>query len=128
MPKQDHYKSGQRLADAAMVLFAFTITVSGAVMSEAASMPAALVRWMYVLHDASFVILAVLVLAHAYLGAGIFEPYRGTGRIMFGDGLVSAQDAEYHWGFWADEELASCENLVDVPDPSAGAPPRDETS
>jgi formate dehydrogenase subunit gamma len=128
MPKQDHYKSGQRVADGAMVLFAITITVSGAVMSEAQSMPAALVRWMYVVHDASFVILAVLVLAHVYLGAGIFEPYRGTGRIMFGDGLVSAQDAEYHWGFWADEELESCENLVDVPDPSADAPPLDETS
>jgi formate dehydrogenase subunit gamma len=34
---------------------------------------------------------------------------------MFGDGLVSESDALYHWGHWAEEELASGENVVEKP-------------
>lgn len=33
----------------------------------------------------------------SYLGLGIFTPYRGTVRLMFGDGKVSETDAVYHW-------------------------------
>jgi formate dehydrogenase subunit gamma len=33
---------------------------------------------------------------------------------MFGDGLVSESDARYHWGYWAEEELASGVNVVEV--------------
>jgi len=46
-----------------------------------------------------FILIAVFGMAHAYLGLGIFTPYRGTVRLMFGDGKVSETDAVYHWGY-----------------------------
>ena len=55
-------------------------------------------------------------MAHAYLGLGIFTPYRGTVRLMFGDGKVSETDAVYHWGYWADVEITSGKNVVEVDD------------
>jgi formate dehydrogenase subunit gamma len=57
--------------------------------------------------------ISIVVLAHAYLGSGIFQPYRGSHRLMFGDGLVSESDALYHWGHWAEKELASGKNVVE---------------
>ncbi len=65
------------------------------------------------LHDIFFVIMAIFAIAHIYLGAGIFQPYRGTWRIMFGNGLVSESDALYHWGDWAREELESGKNVIE---------------
>ena len=52
-------------------------------------------------------------LAHIFLGAGIFQPYRGTAKLMFGDGTVSESDALYHWGHWARKEIASGKNVVE---------------
>ena len=51
-------------------------------------------------------------MAHIFLGGGIFQPYRGTHRLMFGDGTVSESDALYHWGHWARKELESGKNVV----------------
>lgn len=63
-----------------------------------------------------FILIAVFGMAHAYLGLGIFTPYRGTVRLMFGDGKVSETDAVYHWGYWADVEITSGKNVVEVED------------
>jgi formate dehydrogenase subunit gamma len=35
---------------------------------------------------------------------------------MFGDGRVSESDALYHWGHWAEKELASGKNVVEIAD------------
>ena len=51
-------------------------------------------------------------MAHIFLGTGIFQPYRGTHRLMFGDGMVSESDALYHWGHRAREELESGKKVV----------------
>ena len=56
--------------------------------------------------------IAVFGLAHIFLGAGIFQPYRGTHRLMFGDGTVSEADALYHWGHWARKELESGQKVI----------------
>lgn len=114
MPKQHVVKSGQRLADTALVVFAILIAVSGAVLWGAKYLDPAIIPWALLLHDISFVMILVVGMAHAYLGAGIFQPYRGIARVMFGDGLVSESDARYHWGYWAEEELASGENVVEM--------------
>ena len=58
-------------------------------------------------------LIAVFGLAHIFLGAGIFQPYRGTAKLMFGDGTVSESDALYHWGHWARKEIATGENVVE---------------
>ena len=68
--------------------------------------------WARLLHDIFFALTTIVGIAHIYLGAGIFEPYKGTARIMFGDGKVSESDALYHWGYWANEELPSGRNVT----------------
>lgn len=114
MPKQGRYKSGQKVADLSIVLFSVLIAVSGVFMWLSGAFPPALIRFMYVLHDGSMIMLGVLIAAHVYLGAGIFQPYRGSARLMFGDGRISEPDARYHWGFWAEEELEKGDNVVEV--------------
>jgi len=112
MPKQHELKSGQRLADWVIVAFSLLIAASGAIMWAAGSFSAELLRWMYLVHDVSMVLLGVVLLAHAYLGAGVFQPYRGSAALMFGDGKVSESDALYHWGHWAEKELKSGDKLT----------------
>ncbi len=112
MPEQGKYKSGQILADGLVIVFALLIGISGAFLWAANSFSPELIRWMYLLHDVSMIMMGILLLGHIYLGAGIFKPYRGTGRLMFGDGKVSEADARYHWGKWADEEITSGEHVV----------------
>lgn len=113
MPKQHETKSGQRLADGGLVLFAVLISISGVVLWAGAYVGPLVFRGALLVHDVAFLMIAILGLAHAYLGAGIFQPYRGSVRLMFGNGRVSEADALYHWGHWAEEELASGENVVE---------------
>ena len=68
--------------------------------------------WARMLHDIFFCLTVIVGIAHIYLGAGIFQPYRGTARIMFGDGKVSESDALYQWGYWANEELTTGKNVT----------------
>lgn len=108
MPDQDEVKSGQRIADGAMVLAAILIAISGLVLWLGTSVfhagaTAELV--MRLVHDICFIMFIVFGLAHIYLGAGIFQPYRGTARLMWKDGKVAESNALYHWGFWARKEI-----------------------
>ena len=73
--------------------------------------PGTLLFW-HLVHDIFFFLTVFVGIAHIYLGAGIFQPYRGTIRIMFGDGKVSESDAAYHWGYWANEEIALGRNVT----------------
>jgi len=113
MPKQHAVKSGQRLADGALVGFAILIAISGALLWAGKYFDPVVIRYALLAHDISFFMILVIGAAHGFLGAGIFQPYRGIARVMFGDGLVSESDARYHWGYWAEEELASGKNVVE---------------
>ena len=75
-------------------------------------MPAGPYSIFLLLHDIGFFLICIFGMAHIFLGAGIFQPYRGVIRIMWGDGTVSESDALYHWGHWARKEIASGEKLV----------------
>jgi formate dehydrogenase subunit gamma len=112
MPKQPELKSGQVAADWVMIVFAVLIALSGAFMWAQQYFSAELIRWVYLLHDVSMIMLGVIVLAHAYLGLGLFKPYRGAVSWMLGDGKVSETDARYHWGDWAEEEIRSGKNVT----------------
>ncbi len=72
-------------------------------------------------HIVAFLVFIVFGLGHVYLGGGIFQPYRGTARLMFGDGKVSEADAAYHWGYWANVKIATGEGVSEEqkndPDP-----------
>lgn len=113
MPKQHEIKSGQRLSDATLLLVALLIAVTGVVLWAGAYVPPMVFQIALVLHDVSFALIAIIMCVHIYLGAGVFQPYRGSARLMFGNGRVSEADARYHWGYWAEEELASGKNVIE---------------
>ncbi len=113
MPKQHEVKSGQRLADGALFFAAVAIAISGVILWAGKAVAPGVLSYALIVHDVSFLMIAVIGLAHGFLGAGIFQPYRGSARLMFGDGRVSESDALYHWGYWAEEELASGKNVVE---------------
>lgn len=122
MPPQHHVKSAQRLADGALLFFCVVMAITGMILwLNTGLLPNG--GWKYsfspdtllmtrLLHDIFFFLTVFVGLAHIYLGAGIFQPYRGTARIMFGDGKVSESNAAYHWGYWANTELASGKNVT----------------
>jgi formate dehydrogenase subunit gamma len=113
MPPQREVKSGQRLADAALILAAIGISLSGVFLWVGVpTISYGLFSFMLLIHDICFFGVSLIMVAHIYLGAGIFQPYRGLGRLMFGSGRVSVGEAQYHWGHWADAELASGEKLI----------------
>ena len=117
MPPQHHVKSAQRLADGALVFFCIIMALTGLVLwlntgllpngGMKVAFSDEVLLWARMLHDIFFCLTVIVGIAHIYLGAGIFQPYRGTARIMFGDGKVSESDALYHWGYWANEELTT---------------------
>lgn len=113
MPKQQESKSGQIVADVVLVFSSILIAISGAILWGGKFFAPAIITWALLVHDVAFVLITIVALAHAYLGSGIFQPYRGSARLMFGDGLVAESDALYHWGHWAEAELASGKNVVE---------------
>lgn len=126
MPPQHRVKSGQRLADGMLLFMGIIMAISGMVMwLKTGLLPDGSIRWdmspetfmvARLVHDVAFFLIVFVGLVHIYLGSGIFQPYRGTHRLMFGDGKLSESDAAYHWGYWANQELASGKNVVVVDD------------
>ncbi|MEG0015366.1 MAG: cytochrome b/b6 domain-containing protein [Gordonibacter sp.] len=115
MPDQHELKSGQRFADGMLWFAGALMGITGVVLLLGTTLfdfGAAQGVFLF-LHDVGFLLIAVFGLAHIFLGAGIFQPYRGTHTLMFGDGTVSESDALYHWGHWAREELAAGTNIVE---------------
>lgn len=117
MPDQHEVKSGQRFADGVLWLFCAEMAVTGVLLllgTTVFDMPGNVYAVILLLHDIGFFFIAVFGMAHIFLGAGIFPAYRGTARIMWGDGTISESDALYHWGHWAREEIASGKNVVET--------------
>lgn len=114
MPRQHELKSGQRLIDIVMIGASIVMAATGIIMWVGSpSVSPGVFMWSLLLHDIGFVVIVVGLLGHAYLGLGIFQPYRGLWRLMFGNGQVSESDALYHWGYWAEDELASGTHVVE---------------
>lgn len=115
MPDQHQNKSGQRFADGMLLIVSILMAITGVVLLLGTTVfdlsAGAHAVWL-LLHDIGFFLICVFGMAHIFLGAGIFQPYRGCAKLMFGNGQVSESDALYHWGHWAREELESGENLV----------------
>ncbi|WP_080797481.1 cytochrome b/b6 domain-containing protein [Arabiibacter massiliensis] len=115
MPDQHEVKSGQRFADGMLWFAGGLMGITGVLLllgTTVADFGAAQGVFLF-LHDVGFLLIAVFALAHIFLGAGIFQPYRGTYKLMFGDGTVSESDALYHWGHWAREEIATGEHVIE---------------
>jgi len=104
MPDQDEVKSGQRIADGALIISGIMLAISGLCLWLVNGSPM-FMGVMRFIHDLFFLLIVIFGVAHAYLGGGIFQPYKNTLGIMWGDGKVAESDALYHWGFWAREEI-----------------------
>ena len=116
MPDQHELKSGQRFADGMLWFSGALMGITGVLLllgTTLVSFPPVVQGTFLFIHDVGFLLIAVFGLAHIFLGAGIFQPYRGTAKLMFGDGTVSESDALYHWGHWAREEIARGERVVE---------------
>ena len=115
MPDQDEVKSGQRFADGMLWVAGALMGVTGLILVAGSTIVDLGTGYgvVLLLHDLGFLLIAVFGLAHIFLGGGIFQPYRGTYKLMFGNGLVSEADALYHWGHWARKEIASGKNVVE---------------
>lgn len=120
MPDQKEVKSGQVIADGMLFFGCFLAGITGIFLVIGTSGVALDPGFMVVnrfLHNVAFFILIIFGIAHIFLGSGAFQPYRGTARLMFKDGLVSESDALYHWGHWARAELEKGgDNVVEIPD------------
>lgn len=114
MPAQHETKSGQRLADGALVAASVVMVISGVLLWAGSQISPVVFRYALLAHDICFVLVSVLLLAHAYLGAGVFQPYRGLHRLMLGNGRVTEAEARYHWAHWAEEELANGDKVIEV--------------
>ncbi len=119
MPDQGEVKSGQRFADGMLWLFGAEMGITGILLMLGSTVldfgtGYGIILW---LHDLGFLMIAVFGMAHIFLGGGIFQPYRGTHRLMFGDGTVSEADALYHWGHWAREEMTTREHVTEFDAP-----------
>ena len=115
MPDQREVKSGQRFADGMLWFAGALMGITGLILVAGSTIVDLGTGYGVVLflHDLGFLLIAVFGLAHIFLGGGIFQPYRGTYKLMFGNGLVSEADALYHWGHWARKEIASGKNVVE---------------
>lgn len=121
MPDQHEVKSGQRLADGMIWLCCLMMAISGAGLllgDTVLPQPNWLMLTWRIAHDVFFILLDILAIAHIYMGSGIFQPYKGCARIMFGDGKVTEGAALYHWGHWAREELEKGDKVVEEPEPA----------
>ena len=115
MPDQSEVKSGQRFADGMLWFSGALMGITGVVLllgTTVFDLPGNVYAVFLLLHDIGFFLIALFGMAHIFLGAGISQPYRGTYKIMFGDGTVSESDALYHWGHWARKEIESGEKIV----------------
>ena len=115
MPDQDEQKSGQRVADGALWISGIIMGITGVLLllnSTILPMGTGAHSWLLFFHDLFFCIMLIFALAHIFLGAGIFQPYRGMWKGMWKDGLISESDALYHWGHWARDVLKTDNNVV----------------
>ena len=119
MPDQHQNKSGQRFADGMLIVLSLLMAVTGVVLTldnlVLVSLSADAHAVWLLLHDIGFFLITVFGMAHIFLGGGLFQPYKGCAKLMFGDGTVSESSALYHWGHWAREQIESGENIVEKP-------------
>lgn len=116
MPDQDETKSGQRFADGMLWFSGAVMAITGVAMllgTTLFTLPGDAYAVVLFIHDIGFLLIAVFGLAHIFLGSGLFQPYRRTWKLMWGDGYVSESDALYHWGHWARKEIKKGDNIIE---------------
>ncbi len=100
LPPQGEEKAGQKVSAWMMIICAALIAISGILMWTAQNIPAVLVRWMYVVHDLSMIILIFLGIMHIYMA--MLFPATRRGRMSMVTGYVPEEEAKHGWKKWYD--------------------------
>ena len=99
VPEAGEFNAGQKLFFYFTVLSGIVFAISGTIMWQARNLPPALVRWMYIAHDLSMLIVVLFFVAHVYLSS-IGAP--GSIQLLFTDN-VSHKWAKLHHPRWYKE-------------------------
>ncbi|MCK8824804.1 formate dehydrogenase subunit gamma [Fuchsiella alkaliacetigena] len=103
---EGRYNPGQKFAGWLIIGVALMLVGSGIVrvffIHEFS--PSFLVNIFSLAHRVSMAILGFVLIGHIFLGAGIFKPYRGMWRAMFGDGTLKTEFAKKHWPRWVESK------------------------
>jgi len=104
MPPQPHMNSGQKLWWFMVLVFGVVFVVTGAIMWFAKeTAPVAVLRWMVLFHDVSFIATGAMLFVHIYLSAvhPLMRPLRiGPWNSMMAGGTVSTEYAKSHHAKW----------------------------
>ncbi len=115
MPNFDaKFNPGQRFSGSMQVGLCLLMGISGLIWvfleRYYPQVPQIVFNFLGLAHLLGALFLLLLLLGHIYLGAGIFRPYRGMIRTMFGDGFIDKDKAYKIWPQWA-EEMEQQEDL-----------------
>lgn len=101
------YNPGQKFSSSMQVGLCLLLGISGLIwillINYYPQTPQFVFEFLSLTHMLGALLLFLLLLGHIYLGAGIFRPYRGMLRTMFGDGYIDKDKAFNIWPRWAEE-------------------------
>jgi len=110
MPPQEHMNTGQKMWWFMVLVFGAVFVITGAIMWFAkAAAPPALLQWMVLLHDISFIVTGTMLFVHIYLSVvhPLMRPLRtGPWNSMLTGGTVSVEYAKSHHAKWYEEVTA----------------------
>lgn len=97
-PAQDKFNGGEKINSLITVFGSVFITLSGIVLWFASSLPPALVRWAYPVHDLSMFLMTAAVIGHMYLS--LLHPDSRAALPGMLNGYVSSKFAKAHHAAW----------------------------
>ncbi len=100
------YNPGQRFSGSIQVGLCFLLGATGLLWALGETLGIRspwVMEWLNTAHLGAAVVLLIFLLGHIYLGAGLFRPYRGMVRTMFGDGRIDKEKARRIWPQWTEE-------------------------
>ena len=102
MPPQGHMNTGQKMWWFIVLVFGVLFVISGLIMWFAKTTAApALLQWMVLLHDVSFIVTGAMLFVHVYLG--VIHPLMTESWKAITGGKISAEYAKSHHGKWYEE-------------------------
>lgn len=102
-----HFDPGQRLMGWALVVVIAVIVATGILMVAAVDLLGGAFGVISWIHAAASVVLALLLVGHVGISAGVLKGYRGVWRAMHfpGGGMVSEDLAHTLWPEWAESQI-----------------------
>ncbi|MFC2033039.1 formate dehydrogenase subunit gamma [Chloroflexota bacterium] len=102
MPPQGHMNTGQKMWWFMVLVFGVLFVISGLIMWFAKTTAApALLQWMVLLHDVSFIVTGTMLFVHIYLG--VIHPLMTESWKAITGGKISTEYAKSHHGKWYEE-------------------------